>query len=95
MGRNRTPYLSTAEAECEAARKKAERFFKALLARAKKLPRKKLVMKAPAALAAVCGIFVLLEDHAAECPAMTTMLLTTKALFEAEVEKARTLARGA
>ena len=84
----RTPYTCKFEFECEEAQRKAEKFFKTLLERAHKLPHKKVMMKAPAALAACYAVATLMDDHQGH-EALLVSLGTMRRLFNDEVEASR------
>lgn len=89
MGRTgKTPYQAQFEVECEAARKVAQKFFLTLLEEAHKLPRKKLIAKAPAALAAAYALVALLETKEAHTlPSLRALTGTLATLFEAELAR--------
>ena len=83
-------YQASLEDEVEQARRKAQRFFRRLLKEAHQLPRTKVLQKAPAALAAIYALFVLMDTPEGQEPvALVAMLGTIRRLCEAEIERAR------
>lgn len=84
----KSPYQRQLEKNLEASQRKAETFFRKLLAQTRTMPSAKLLLKSPAALAAAYAIFTLMDEKV-EPDTMLLVLGTTRRLFESEMAKAR------